>query len=252
MKYTKDEDDNYTCNGCGWHGSRSGYYKHAKKCDADSKAGVDDSGSVPPTSDTHVSPPPPTPVSEDEGHIPVEDENKNEGWTTFGSDLVEQEEATDYLPTPLTIAAKQAKKLRGKVGKKLTTKEKKMLEETNIALVKQVAGAVDFGLTKYGQAIRMDEEFVVRHSEQDKNLVARATWAWLDENELYPSMHIGTGAVATALWGYYIVPPVLKARKGAKKKLVKGLGARFLSKIPVFGKRWRKPKTVDIVPELDE
>jgi len=230
--YVKD-GDTYSCSKCGdWVGKRSGYYKHAKKC-----AGTQGTESVEPPTSPATDEPASSPA------VPPSQEPAEEiSWESFGADLEVETDTTDYIPTPLTIAAKRAKGLSGKSAKKMSVKEKKMLEETNITLIKQFAGLVDFGLTRLGRYATMDEEFVVKHGNGDKEMVANATWAYMDEKEIYPSVHISTGLIAGGLWAYYVAPPVMRIRKQAKKKLLKNGGKRLLSWVPIFGRRFRKKK----------
>lgn len=246
--YLKDDDGNYECLDCGWTGKRSGYYKHAKKCTPTN--GAESTGSSSPTVDESDASPTAPPIREEVE--PEQEDTVEDSWASFGADLELETNTTDYIPTPLTIAAKRVRGLKGKTGK-LSAKEKQMLEETNLALLNQLTGGVDFALTKFGQYATLDDDFVVKHSQASRDAVSRATWAWMDEQEIYPSMHIGTGTIALALWGYYVAPPVMRIRKNQKKKLLKNGGKKMLGWIPIFGKRFRKPKQKGwVVEDADE
>ena len=75
-------------------------------------------------------------------------------------------------------------------------------------------------------------------------MVALAQYNWMMEKGIDPSSLVGTGAIAAAMTGYYVVPPVLKVRKKAKVRLFKNAG-RIISipgRIPFIGRFFRRKK----------
>ena len=122
-----------------------------------------------------------------------------------------------------------------------------MMHTTNLEILKMGLTATDVLITKYGQAVMIDEDYTCKHGEEDKQMVAMAQYNWMMEKGIDPSSLVGTGAIAAAMTGYYIIPPVLKVRKKAKVRLFKNAG-RVLSipgKIPIIGRFFRrKPKQV--------
>jgi len=261
----------FKCDGCGkshWK-TRSGLWKHQQNCEAysgdaeplqsrsirEEEEQTGESATDAPTThsydadDTDVKLGSPTPSSNDT------DTWDNEGgapeWTEF---TFEAEEATEELPPVLKAIAKPKPK-RDK-RKKMTAKEKKIQGDTNVALFKMGLGAVDYGITRYGRAVMIDDSYECIHSDSDKQLVANAQWAYCQEKGIDIAASIGTGHIALALTGWYVAPPLMKIQKKSKVPLLKKRGngiKRLLSRIPIFGRRFRdKPEWNDLLLESDE
>lgn len=240
--------------------TRSGAWKHSKKCDgentgesaADSDAPISTPTSYDDDADRDVKLPSPTPSSQDT------DTWDNEGgaspeWADF---TFEADEATEALPPVLKAIAKPKPK-RDK-RKKMTVKEKKIQGDTNVALFKMGLTLADHATTRYGRAVMIDDSYECIHSDSDKQLVANAQWAYCQERGIDVASAIGTGHIALALTGWYIAPPLMKIQKKSKVPLLtkRGKGIkRLLSRIPFFGRRFRDkepPEWNDMLLESDE
>jgi len=121
--------------------------------------------------------------------------------------------------------------------------QREALEKQNKAILKMGLTAIDVGLTKYGKAVSLDEEFEVKHTEEDKDLVASAQYRYLEEKGLFLTNYLSSGVIAASLTGWYIGTPILRIRKNAKRRLIRG---RLLSRLPLIG-RFFKPK-VEVAP----
>ena len=223
----------YACDSCGHPLSKSGYYTakkrgYCRQC-KNSQGGEVEVSSIPPLSSSSFDEPSPPPIEEDRD---IEDYDDTEPeWLNFEPD--ESEEITESIPTAL----KMATALSGDPSAR-TKKEIELAHQTNLEILKMGLGGVDVLSTKYGQAITLDEEYLCKHSEADKELVAHAQYRFLLEKGIDPSSIVSTGTIATALTGYYVLPPIMKVRKRAKVKLFKNAG-RFLGvfrKIPLIGR----------------
>ena len=147
-------------------------------------------------------------------------------------------EATDAIPTHFKMAVAGGSKNPAK----LTKAERAALMKRNTAILKLGLTSADHLLTKYAQAVCLDPEMKVEHSEADKDLVANAQMAYLEEKGLFLTNYLSTGVVAASLTTWYIGAPILRIRKKAKRKLFKGRG--ILSKLPLIGRFFRKKATV--------
>lgn len=156
-------------------------------------------------------------------------------WSDF--DFGSNEETTDTIPTALKSVVKPVPLGSGKMTKAQYT----ALENQNKAILKMGLTTVDVLLTKYGKAVSLDEEFEVKHSESDKELVANAQWRYMEEKGLFLSNYLSTGMIAGSLTVWYIGQPMIRIRKNAKKKLIRG---RLLSRLPPF--RWFRRKREEI------
>ena len=169
--------------------------------------------------------------------------SSDEDWLDFTFD---EEPSSESLPPVLKVVAKKA---REPPKKKLTKAEQKIQSDSNIAILKMGLTGVDGLITKYGQAVTLDESYECSHSDSDKTIVARAQWEYLKEKGLDMTNYLSTGGVALALTGWYVVPPVYQIQK-RKKRSVFGKTARvgrgLLSRIPLIG-RFFKPKESQIV-----
>ncbi len=233
----------YECDSCGFPLSKSGYYTakkrgYCRQCkDKTQTAGSQDEKSIPsmpiPNLEESGSTSPPTPPPIQEGEEPIEDDSSPE-WLNFE---FEEDSTTEHIPSALKMA----------VAMKGGNTE--ISHETNLEVLKLGLTGVDVLITKYGQAITLDEEYLCKHSDNDKELVAHAQYRWLLEKGIDPSSIIGTGALAGALTGWYIVPPIMKVRKRSKVKLFKNVGKGFFSRIPIINRFFKKknPPTIEEV-----
>ena len=239
----------YQCDSCGAALSKSGYYSAKKRgycraCKPSKSPGGSVEGSPSPNLSTEgvgfmSSDPNPPPVEERES-IPV---GEGPAWMDF--DFTEGEESTENLPTAL----KMLSAFGG--GEKKTPEQIQMMHTTNLEILRMGLTATDVLITKYGKAVMLDDEYECRHSDEDKSLVAQAQYTWMIEKGIDPSSLVGTGAIAAALTGYYIVPPVLKVRKKAKVRLFKNAGRiwRLPGKIPVIGRFFNRRKKEVVLNE---
>jgi len=224
--------------------SRSGAWKHEQKLEEESQSSVDHS-----TSD--VNPDDTIDTLELEGSSELEEEDTPSSSYTWDSfDLGIEDNVSDVIPTHLKAIAKPQESSK---RKKLSKAQLKALRETNVAMLTMGLGAIDNLLTSYGKATTLDKEFIVKHSDQDKKLVANAQFDYMDSRGWYITDHIGTGTVALSLTGWYIGAPVLRIRRKSKVKLLKNTG-RILGRIPLIGRffaRRNKKKTTDELRALE-
>ena len=220
----------YQCEVCEKQLSKSGYYKHIKKCGVDEEiieeethggeSDILDSFE----SDTQPQPPADSPASSE--------------WMTY--EPIKEENITERMPIPLKFVEKLA---TAKPKKKYTAKELKEIQKANIALLKMGLGATDVLITRYGQAVMEDKEYECKHSDNDKTMVANSQNAWLEENGINLSHHIGKGKLALLMTGYYIAPPIVKIQKKRTKRLIKkGIFKNLISKL-----KWKRRKKKVVV-----
>ena len=198
----------YQCEKCDKKLSKSGYYKHIKKCGIEEPVEEEIHGGEPadsilvshPAGESESSPDTPTSSS----------------WMDYEPTI--ENNVTERLPTPLKFVDKLA---TAKPKKKYTAKELKEIKKANIALLKMGLGATDFLISKYGPAVTDNKDYECVHSDTDKTIVANAQNAWLEENGVNLSQHFGKGKIALVMTGYYIAPPILKIQKKRTKKLIK-------------------------------
>ena len=224
----------YIAECCGAELSKSGYYKHtAKPCPKSKREAVESSSSPRPNTDSESTPdtPAPSPSS----------------WLSWEPESVGT--GTESLPTPLKFIAS-----RGTV-KGQSKEDLEALMGQSRAILALGLTAWDSLATRYAKAVTEDEEYLISHSEEEKALVADAQARWLESRGLLVAEIVGEGALAAALTGFYIIPPLAKAQAKAKRGLVsplaKGKAVVFLGKIPLIGRIFRrKPKRpVITVPE---
>lgn len=167
---------------------------------------------------------------------PVEDTPSTD-WMDW--DFSQADEITDVLPSPFRSIAQSPQMGSSKLSKA----QREALEKQNKGILKMGLTFIDHGLTAYGKAVSLDEDFEVRHSEEDKELVATAQYRYLEEKGLFLTNYLSNGAIAASLTGWYVAVPLYRIRKNAKKKLLRG---RLLSRLPLIG-RFFKPK-VEVEP----
>ena len=77
-----------------------------------------------------------------------------------------------------------------------------------------------------------------------KDLVANAQYRYLEEKGLFLTNYLSTGAIAGSLTIWYVGAPMIRIRKNAQRKLIKG---RLLSRLPLIGRLFRrKPEVAPI------
>lgn len=236
----------YQCEGCGKELSKSGYYKHRKKCP--------DYIALKDLQET----PQPTPKIEEETvqfsdeaeDIEIEEEAERPDW--FDWDSGESDEATEHFPTALKMVAGQGASPSSRNPSKAQIEA---MHNTNLNMLIMGLGGVDMLIQSYGRAVTLDDELTVRHSESDKEMVAHAQYNWMLEKGINPSRLVSTGSIAAALTTYYVVPPILKIRKKSKIKLASKFAFRktgnFLSKIPLIGRLFKKRPTAEPIPSTE-
>ena len=123
-------------------------------------------------------------------------------------------------------------------GSKLTKSQATILEKQNKGILKMGLTTIDAILSKYGQAVSMDPDFQVKHSDSDKELVSNAQYRWCEEKGFFLTNYLSTGMIAGSLSVWYIATPMYRIRKNAKRKLFKGRG--ILSRLPLIGRLFKK------------
>ncbi|MHC4950486.1 MAG: C2H2-type zinc finger protein [Planctomycetota bacterium] len=236
-----------TCEDCGKeYKTRSGLWKHQQKCVADgnTKEGETRFGSPQPNED-NSSPPPP--IQEEETEI-VEEDDSDSIWNTWGQTEFEAT-PTETIPKELKLLSKGGNK-RSK--KKLTAKEQKALDEKSVALITTGLTLYDSGISLYGKKALQDPLYECRHSDKEKRMVSEATLEMLKDKDIEITNMLSPTTVAVALLGAYTVPPIYKIQKQTKRGIIKNGGKKLLSWIPVFGRRFRKPKNPTVDDILEE
>lgn len=235
----------YACDSCGSPLSKSGYYSarkrgYCRQCKPSTGVGSEGRSSA---SDSPRSSPDPAPTfspmsgydGEPDPGPSEEDSSSGPAWMDFE---LGDDPATESIPSALKMAAG----LSGGDGRGPNVA---MMHETNMSVLKMGLSGVDVLLTQYGRAVMIDPEYECRHSDQDKEIVARAQYQWMLEKGINPSDYISSGGVAAALTSYYILPPLVKIQRKSKRKVLKGLGGitRPLRRIWPFGRR-RKAQAI--------
>ena len=238
----------HECEGCGKKLSRSGYYKHRKKCESylqmnDDVVRIEAKPTEDPVSFSETdsiewedSEPQTINIDSDESY-----DDERPDWFDF--EIGEEEGVTEQFPTALKWAASGA---TGELGKNPTKQQIEAMHNTNLQILIGALGGVDILIQSYGRAVTLDKELVVKHSSSDKEMVAHAQYNWLLEKGINPSDFVSTGTIAAALTGYYVVPPLLKIRKKSKVRFFKGAGriGNFFSRIPLIGRFFKRKPTV--------
>lgn len=226
----------HICETCGKsYKSRSGLWKHQKKLGHGKFANVEDS-------DISTSPDETIPIDESQSAgekvSPIPPDKPNDGspadtpkWMDFdfGSN-----DSTDTIPT--TFRSIMTPAPAGVT--KMTKAQAAALEKQNKGILKMGLTTIDVILSKYAQAVTLDPDFVVAHSEGDKDLVANAQYRWMEEKGFFLTNYLSTGMIAGGLTLHYVAAPVYRIRKKAKKKLFKGRG--LLSRLPLIGRLFRR------------
>jgi hypothetical protein len=237
----------YVCEDCAKsYKSRSGLWKHQKKmghgkfADPDNTIPIEETkqsvgveGSSPQTEPIHSSDP-----------IGATPTDTQPAWMDFDFGT---SDSTDTIPTAFKsvltpVPAGKTKMSKGQI---------EALEKQNKGILKMFLTTTDVLLTKYAQAITLDPDISVAHSEADKDLVANAQYRWMEEKGFFLTNYISTGMIAGGLTLHYVAAPVIRVRKKAKKKLFKGRG--LLARLPLIGRLFkRKTDVIEIGQNAEE
>jgi len=216
--------------------TRSAMWKHkkSKHPDEDEITGEEVEVNPAPSDDDVDSDPTPPPTPEE----PV--------WASF--DLGLDETTTHTAPSVLKVAAKQSKEGR---KKKMTKAEEKAHDNLNVELLKGMLTVGDGLMSKYGAAVTLDPEYLVKHDNATKTMTAEAQYRYLKSKGLDPSKVINEGVIAGALTAHYFGKPIMEIRKQSKVPLLKGAGKRlgFMRKIPVLGRLFGRRKKSKVPEE---
>ena len=245
MPETFDRDGKtiYVTPCCGKELSKSGYYKHMKKgCPLTRGGGASSSVS----SASYDSP---TPSMESPAPSPDDFDDETPSWATW--EPSESVEASESMPSPLRFIA-----ARGSMAGVRNPAEIEAMRQQSRAILALGLSAWDAGATRYARAITEDDEYLISHSDQDKMMVADAQARWLESRGFLVSDVVGDGAIAAALTGWFVIPPIAKATSNAKRGFLspiqKGRIAVFLGRLPIIGKRLRKRRMKKQVQEIRE
>lgn len=220
--------------------SRGSCWKHEQKCDLNPENEVEEytDGVSDNTSSASSSPPSDTAF---DGEPSTPSPNEPE-WLDF--DMGFDDTVTEVMPTPLKMMAKEAKKPK---GKKLNKAEQKALGNLNVQLLKSGLTIGDSLLTRYAQAVTLQDDYLVKHSESDKDMVAEAQWRYLESKGVIPSNVINEGVIAAGMTAWYFGKPAMEIRKQSKVKLLRGVGGRlsFLGRLPLIGRIFKRRRNND-------
>lgn len=233
VDYTVDDDGKYVCS-CGeFTGSRSGFYKHRSVKHS------------PPKEDTESEP-----IQVEESSTVVEeDTSMDTGWMDWGQ-LNTDESATDHMPTPLKALQKKAV---GSKRSKRTKAEIASARSTSKSIITLGLTFTDTLLSIWGRGQLLDPDFVVQHTDRDKEITSDAVVSAMEERGVFLSDAISSSTVATVMVGWYVGAPVYRIQKKSRKGLFKGgRGSGLLSRIPLIGRLFRrKQKTGLMVKDLE-
>ena len=235
--YTLTEEGLYRCDVCGWEGSRSGFYKHRKIHDEETRLEDDSTESTEEIRLTESDSPPST-----------EDEVST-SWMDWG-DLSTDESATDFMPTPLKALNKKAGSPR---RAKRTKAELESARTTSKSLITLGLTFTDTLLSIWGRGQLLDPDFKVQHTDRDKEITSDAVVGAMEEKGLYLSDAISRTAVASVMLTWYVGAPVYRIQKKSQRGLFKGgRGSGLLARIPLIGRLFkRKQKTGLTVPQVE-
>ena len=246
----------HICETCGKeYKSRSGLWKHQKKMghgkfanvpvQSSSPVRVSESPTIQGSSDK-----PPILEAEDGIHSspetePHQDTETKNDWQDFDFGTTDKD-STDIIPLPLKAVVNKPIEPNARMSKA----QAKALKTQNTAILKMGLTTIDSLLTTYGRATTLDKEFEVKHSEGDKDLVANAQYAYLEEKGLFLTNYLSTGVIAGTLTAWYVGKPLNRIRKNRKKQIAGNL----VKRLPLIGRLFRrkKPKTTEIGQEAED
>jgi len=235
------ETGRYECDECdSTFKTRAGLWKHKKNKHPKQSLPVDEKASN--TDDMREPQTKGEPVSSFSDDSTGED-TKTE-WLDF--DFGESTDKTDVIPTPLKGIAKPINQTKSK----MTKAQRESFKKQNTAILKMGLTTIDSILTAYGKKATQNEEFQVSHSESDKDLVANAQYAYLEEKDLFLTNYLSTGLIAASLTTWYVGSPIMRIRKQSTGKKVIG---NVFKKLPLFGRLFRrKPKPQTEIGQIVE
>lgn len=218
--------------------TRSGYYRHIKNkpCQKGRKSESPsiDGDSTPPSS-----------AESDAGIHSPDDPPSQPSWLDWEP---ETSDATESLPAPLKVIA-TTRRTQGA----MSPADLETMREQSRAILTLGLVAADSGMTAYARAVTENPDYLISHSDAERYLVADAQARWLESRGFMVSDVVGTGTIAAALTAGYIVPPLYKARRKAKRSIIgpraKSRMARIVRKIPFIGKRLVKIHPIPIQTE---
>tara|TARA_R100000353_G_scaffold171908_2_gene136604 strand:+ start:1616 stop:2362 length:747 start_codon:yes stop_codon:yes gene_type:complete len=183
------------------------------------------------------------PVSSSFSDASTGEDTKTE-WLDF--DFGEPNDKTDVIPTTLKGIAKPINQTKSK----MTKAQRESFKKQNTAILKMGLTTIDSILTAYGKKATQNDDFLVSHSESDKDLVANAQYAYLEEKDLFLTNYLSTGLIAGTLTTWYIGSPIMRIRKQSTGKKVVG---NIFKKLPLFGRLFRrKPKPQTEIGQIVE
>ena len=172
-----------------------------------------------------------------------EDTFSEDEWFNF--DFGETDDKTDTIPTPLKMVVNQPIDAGGKMSKA----QKEAFRSQNMAILKMGLTTTDLLLSKYGQAVSLDKDFKVEHSESDKDLVANAQYRFLEEKGLFLTNYLSSGIIAGSLTAWYVGSPLMRIRKKRKKSSMVG---SLFSRLPLIGRFFKKKPKIEIAQNADD
>ena len=243
----KDGKTLYVTECCGKAMSKSGYYKHMKITREKGCPNLRDGGSSSSVSSTSSEPSPPSMENPAPSQEDFDDEVPS--WATW--EPADSVSASESMPSPLRFIA-----ARGSMAGVRNPAEIEAMRQQSRAILALGLTAWDAGATRYARAITEDDDYVISHSDEDKMMVADAQARWLESRGFLVSDVVGDGAIAAALTGWFVIPPIAKATSKAKRGFLspvqKGRIAVFLGRLPIIGKRLRKRRMKKQVQELQD
>lgn len=230
----------HKCETCGKsYKTRSGLWKH-QKAKGHGKFANQQPLEESKSPDATVSPIPTVepPISESDSETSG-DTSTSFDWADFDFGSSEH---TDTIPATLKSVVASPPPGSGKMSKA----QYAALQAQNVGILKMGLSGIDALLTRYGRAVSLDDDFTVAHSEADKDLVANAQWRYLEEKGLFLTNYLSTGMIAGSLTVWYVGQPMMRIRKNAKKKLIRG---RLFSRLPLIGRFFRRKEPA---PEIGQ
>lgn len=226
--------DAHNCDQCDKsYKTRAGLWKH-KKAKHDEETHQPEEETINSSGVGDVSSPPPLSATTD-----MTPDDSNPDWLNW--DFGSGDESTDTIPFGFKSIVTP---VPGDLGK-MTKAQRAALETQNLGILKMGLSTIDILLSKYGQAVSLDPDFEVKHSESDKNLVANAQYRYLEEKGLFLTKYLSTGAIALSLSTWYVAAPAYRIKKNAKRKLFKGRG--LMSRLPLIGRFFKRKSDAYII-----
>ena len=192
-------------------------------------------------------------------HHPIEDNKKEEE-----IEIKEEQERNDVEPEWLSvdepIESKDMKpnRLKGVTGKFVRalgnngkTSGITLPRESQQAVASFCWKGVDKILTKWGQAMKQDADYLVQHSDEELLILADATINSMEYHNIDVSKYLNPDITLAVLIGVYYGPTTLDIATSKMSKT--GKIRAILSKIPLIGRFFRKKedKKEEETPEVE-